>query len=188
MTDERRVPEDDRLADNVGQRFDRLPATPADRTVSGRASREEVIEWWVEQYGVDPAIFEGYSFWEKGAGKVWICAEKERSRALPSPIEIEALGMTFMRTRQRHWKPTTAAVQRFGHYAKKNVLVLEGEAAAAFARGEDIPYESWDGDWGYLVVAHELAGDVEPIGVGLYLYDELRSTVPKGRQESLAEL
>ncbi|TKX77485.1 hypothetical protein EXE53_26310, partial [Halorubrum sp. SD626R] len=57
---------------NDGQRFDRLPETPADRVVEGRASRAEVLDWWQERFGIGTGVFEGYSFWEKGAGKIWI--------------------------------------------------------------------------------------------------------------------
>lgn len=164
---------------NDGQRFDRLPATTDDRTVPGRATRTEVLEWWEERFGVQPSTFDGHTFWEKGAGKIWAYAGEA-----PSPIEIEGLGLAFLRTRQEHWKPTTNAVQRFGGAATKNVIQLEGERATRFLAGEDQEIE-WDGDWGYLVVVHEYAGEQEPIGVGLYLYGELRSVVPKGRQESL---
>ena len=59
----------------------------------------------------------------------------------------------------------------------------EGEARA-FVAGYDQEIE-WEGDWGYLIVARELAGEREPLGVGLYLYGELRSQVPKGRQRDL---
>ncbi|PSP82174.1 hypothetical protein BRC78_08810, partial [Halobacteriales archaeon QH_8_68_33] len=44
-----------------------------------------------------------------------------------------------------------------------------------------------DGDWGYLVVTHELAGEREPLGVGLYVHGELRSQVPKGRRRDFRE-
>ena len=102
----------------------------------------------------------------------------------PTPINVEGLGMTFLRTRQEHWKPTLEAVQRFGEHATKNVIHLsEGEAEAFVAgHGQDL---HWDGDWGYLVVTHDLAGGPEPVGVGLYVYGELRSQVPKGRRRDL---
>jgi len=173
---------DNDLVSNVGQRFGRLPATPADREVEGRASREEVVDFFDDRFGIEPAVFEDFTFWEKGKGKIWIFAAD-----VPSPIRIEGLGMTVLRTRQEHWKPTHSAVQRFGHHATKNVVKLSAEEAAQFAQGEDQEVE-WDGDWGYLIAAHELAGDRVPVGVGLYLYDELRSTVPKGNQESLTVL
>ena len=165
---------------NDGQRFDRLPATAADREVAGRATRREVIEWWVERFGVAEDAFEGYTFWEKGAGKIWIFAAD-----LPTPTAVEGLGMTFLRTRQEHWKPTTNAVQRFGREATRNVIELDEADARRFLAGDDLTPE-WNGDWGYLIVAHGIAGGVEPIGVGLYVHDELRSVVPKGRRASLS--
>ena len=188
MSDERadsgdETADSEELRDNVGQRFGRLPATPADREVAGRASRKEVVEFFDERFGIEPTTFEGFSFWEKGKGKIWIFADE-----MPSPIRIEGLGMTVLRTRQEHWKPTHSAVQRFGRHATKNVVDLTPEQAATFARGEDQDLPEWDGDWGYLIARHELAGEPEPVGVGLYLYDELRSTVPKGNQEELSVL
>lgn len=167
-------------ASNDGQRFDRLPATPDDRVVEGRASRREVLDWWDDRFGIAPETFDGYTFWEKGAGKVWIFAGEATD-----PSRVEAIGMTFLRTRQEHWKPTTRAVQRFGDEATRNVIELGPERAARFAAGDDQELPEWDGDWGYLVVSHEIAGGTAPIGVGLYLYDELRSVVPKGSRADL---
>jgi NOL1/NOP2/fmu family ribosome biogenesis protein len=164
---------------NDGQVFDRLPATAADREVEGRATREEVVDWWVERFDLDPETFAGHTFWEKGAGKVWAFADD-----MDSPADVEGLGMTFLRTRQEHWKPTTDAVQRFGREATKNVLELTREQARKFVRGETQELD-WGGDWGYLVVTHELAGDPEPLGVGLYVHGELQSPVPKGRRREL---
>ncbi|WP_435345311.1 DUF7122 family protein [Haloarchaeobius sp. HRN-SO-5] len=164
---------------NRGSRFDRLPATADERTVEGRATRQEVVDWWVDRFGVPAGTFDRFTFWEKGSGKVWIFAGD-----VPDPVSVEGLGMTFLRTRQEHWKPTTDAVQRFGRLATKNVFELTPEQAERFVAGEDqeIPY---DGDWGYVVAAHDIAGDVEPIGVGLYVYGELRSMIPKGRRRTL---
>ena len=92
--------------------------------------------------------------------------------------------MTFLRTRQEHWKPTLEAVQRFGDRATRNVIHLDDAAARAFVAGRDQELD-WDGDWGYLVVTHDIAGRVAPVGVGLYVYGELRSQVPKGRRRDL---
>ncbi len=164
---------------NDGQRFDRLPATAEERAVEGRATRAEVLEWWDERFGVDPAVFDEYSFWERGSGKVWALRGEE-----PTPVEVEGLGITFLRTRQEHWKPTLSAVQRFGHHASENVIALDDDQAATFVAGEDQDL-AWDGDWGYLIVTREIAGEHEPLGVGLYVYDELRSVVPKGRRRDL---
>ncbi|ELY54119.1 hypothetical protein C491_20037 [Natronococcus amylolyticus DSM 10524] len=168
------------LAQNDGQRFGRLPTTAAERTVEGRASREEVVDYFADRFAIPPEAFDDYTFWEKGAGKIWIYGGDA-----PSPITIEAIGMTCLRTRQEHWKPTTDFVQRFGREAGECVIELESDEARAFAAGEDRELERWEGDWGYLIAAHRIAGALEPIGVGLYVHGELRSMVPKGRQREL---
>jgi NOL1/NOP2/fmu family ribosome biogenesis protein len=163
-------------AENHSHRFDRLPASDAERTVSERATREDVLDFWAERFGVDPSVFDGYTFWERGAGKIWVFAGEA-----PSPVEIEGLGMTFLRTRREHWKPTLEAVQRFGHHATRNVVDLSRVEAETFVAGDDQELD-WEGDWGFLIATSELAGEREPLGVGLYVYGELRSQVPKGRR------
>jgi len=168
--------------DNVPHRFDRLPATAGDRAVPGRPTRAEVLAWFEERFGIPPETFEGYSFWERGAGKVWVLAEDQRRE--PDGVDVEALGMTLVRARQEHWKPTMAGVQKFGGRATRNVVELDDGRAGRFLAGEEQDLE-WDGDWGYLIVTHGIAGGVDPLGVGLYTYGTLRSQVPKGRRREL---
>jgi NOL1/NOP2/fmu family ribosome biogenesis protein len=170
--------EDDGSAtdENLSDRFERLPATAADRSVPGRPTREAVLEWWEERFGIEPDTFESFTFWEKGAGRVWALHHD-----LAGPVAVEALGLPVLRTRQEFWKPTTDAVQRFGRLASKNVIELDADQARRFVAGEDQDLD-WDGDWGYLVAAHDIAGAIEPIGVGLFTYGTLQSMVPKGRR------
>jgi NOL1/NOP2/fmu family ribosome biogenesis protein len=167
------------MTENASHRFDRLPETADDREAAGRATRQEILDWWAERFGVDRDVFSEYTFWERGNGKVWALRGEE-----PTPVDIEGLGVTFMRTRQEHWKPTLTAVQRFGHHATRNVVHLPRERAQTFMAGDDQDVD-WDGDWGYLVVSTDVAGEPEPLGVGLYVYGELRSQVPKGRRREL---
>ena len=167
------------MSDNDSTAFTRLPATDTDRSNPERATRAEVLAFWDERFGVPPETFADHTFWERGAGKIWVSRGEP-----PSPVDIEGLGLVFLRTRQEHWKPTLEAVQRFGDHAQQNVIHLEDEAAEAFVAGDDQEI-AWDGDWGYLVVTHDIAGDPEPVGVGLYVYGELRSQVPKGRRRDL---
>jgi len=160
-------------------RFDRLPATPEERDIDRRPTRGEVLAYFDDRFGIGPETFGGYSFWERGKGKLWAFYGDA-----PSPVDVEALGISILRTRREHWKPTTDAVQRFGRDATENVCSLPRSRAAAFLAGEDQELD-WDGDWGYLIVGHELAGAFEPIGVGLYLHGELRSQIPKSRRREL---
>ncbi|QPV62413.1 hypothetical protein I7X12_16980 [Halosimplex litoreum] len=164
---------------NDGTRFDRLPATADERVVEGRPTREEVLDWWDERFAIPPETFDGHTFWERGSGKIWAFADD-----VDSPVAVEGLGLAFLRTRREHWKPTLEAVQRFGDSADECVIYLSREAAATFVAGDDQELD-WDGDWGYLIVATEIAGESEPVGVGLYVHGELRSQVPKGRRREL---
>ncbi|MFC3478605.1 DUF7122 family protein [Halobacterium litoreum] len=167
------------MRENDGTQFDRLPETGSERDVEGRPSRKAVVDWWVQRFGVPEDAFAEYTLWEKGKGKVWALPYD-----LDGPVPVEALGLKLLRTRQEHWKPTTDAVQRFGGEATKNVLELDDERAKRFTMGEDIDLD-WDGDWGYLIVAHELAAGVEPIGVGLFTHGTLKSMMPKGHQRDV---
>lgn len=163
-------------SENEGGQFDRLPLTDVERTDPGRATRTEVLDWWEGRFGIAPDTFDGVTFWEKGAGKIWALGYD-----LPGPLEIETLGLPILRTRQEYWKPTTDGVQRFGTGATMNVVELDEDEARRFLAGETQGLE-WDGDWGYLIGARWTAGDLAPIGVGLYTYGEFKSMVPKGRR------
>jgi len=165
--------------ENDSSRFDRLPATADDRGIERRPTRAEILSWFEDRFGIDSGVFAEHTFWERGTGKIWVF----RGDA-PSPAAVEALGMLAVRTRREHWKPTLEAVQRFGDHATRNCIHLPRPEAARFLAGEDQSID-WDGDWGYLVVTHDLAGEPAPIGVGLYVYGELRSMVPKGRRREL---
>jgi NOL1/NOP2/fmu family ribosome biogenesis protein len=162
--------------DNRSDAFERLPETAAERTVDGRVTRQGVVDYWTDRFGVPAETFAAVSFWEKGAGRIWAL-----SHDLDGPLAIEALGLPILRTRQEFWKPTTDAARRFGTVATTNVIHLDEPAARAFLAGEtqELP---WDGDWGYLIVTHDVAGGPEPIGVGRYTYGELQSMLPKGQR------
>ncbi len=163
----------------VNLRFDRLPSTETERTDPDRATRPEVLDWWESRFGIPPSTFDGFTFWEKGAGKVWVL-----HGAVETPCPIEALGLRCLHTRQEHWKPTTNAVQRFGHAATRNRIHLSTAEATAFVAGEDQEID-WDGDWGYLIATADIGGRQAPLGVGLYTYGELKSQIPKGRRVSI---
>ncbi|MFB6353116.1 MAG: hypothetical protein ABEJ92_03430 [Halobacteriales archaeon] len=158
------------------QRYDRLPATAAERLLEARPTREGVVEFFADRYGVARATFDGHTFWEKGADSVWAVAGEE-----PDPIAVETLGLRLLRTGGHDWKPTTDGVQRFGDAAGRNVIRLDRAAARRFVAGDDQVVD-WDGDRGYLIVATDVAGDRAPLGVGLFVDGTLRSQVPKARR------
>ena len=167
---------------NIGNQFERLPESADDRTVEGRASRVEVIDFFVDRFDIPSALFESYTFWEKGKGKIWAL----RGR-IESPVAIEALGIHIIRTRQQFWKPTTDGIQLLGRHAQKNVLVVSPDVASNYWAGEN-QYVMGDVSDGYVIVAQRILDRAEPLGVGLYLDGELRSVVPKARQMVVSPL
>lgn len=169
------------MRENDGSQFDRLPRTGDHREVFGRATRADVLEYFDDRFGISEAVFDHHTFWEKGAGRVWAFAGD-----LDPPQTVEALGLPILRTRQKHWKPTTVGAQRFGCRASRNVIVLDHDAAAEFAAGADLEPD-WEGDWGYLIAAHDVGGRRETIGIGLYTHGELTNMIPKGRRRSLPD-
>lgn len=164
---------------NDGSRFERLPRIESVREVRGRPTRETVMAYFAHRFGIQPAVFNAYTFWEKGAGKIWAVRGTN-----PEPLSVQAYGLPILRTRQRYWKPTTDGVQAFGRYADRNVVTVDRAAARAFWAGESI--EAPMGcDPGYVIVAHTLANHTEPLGIGLTFGEEIRSMVPKGRRRAL---
>ena len=168
------------MTQNDGGRFDRVAPDASAQTDPDRPHRAAICAWWADRFGIAPETWAGYSFWEKGNGKLWVFAGEAAD-----PTPVEALGMRCMRVRQEHWKPSTNAVQRFGDRATRNVIHLSDAETRRFVAGEPIDRPGWEGDWGYLIAATAVAGRDVPLGVGLYLHGELRSTVPRGRQRRL---
>lgn len=167
------------MRENIGEQFDRVPQTGEEKEVTGRPSRSEILVWWDDRFGIPPSVFDGYSFWEKGKGKIWIV-----SGDVNSPVRIQALGMRCLRVRQRFWKPTTNAIQRFGGVATKNRIELASRDAAKFVKGESLLGER-DVEDGYVIVLRKIHESPHPIGVGLFTRGELRSQIPKSRQRTL---
>lgn len=166
-------------ATHVGDRFDRLPGSEEERSLAGRTTREAVLKYFEERFGIPRSTFEAYTFWEKGKGKVWAFRSE-----LPSPVPVEAMGLHLLRTRQRFWKPTTDGMQLFGRAATRNCLELSRVDARTFWRGETQEI-AWDGEPGYAIVTHQIGGAPEPLGIGLIVDEELRSMIPKGRRRDL---
>jgi hypothetical protein len=82
------------MRENDPEQFDRLPATAEERVVEGRATREQVLDWWEERFGLGESLA-AYTFWERGAGKVWAF-----SGDAEAPAAVETLGMAVPSTRQ----------------------------------------------------------------------------------------
>tara|TARA_A100001037_G_scaffold241923_1_gene222220 strand:- start:29552 stop:30055 length:504 start_codon:yes stop_codon:yes gene_type:complete len=156
--------------------FDLLPLENNNREDQSQITRNELLDFWNNKFGISPQLFEEYSFWEKGSGKIWAFKVKF-SKSIP----IEAMGIRFTTTNQKSWKPTTTAAQKFGHHATKNVLLLSPEQIWKFVQGQSFSID-WNGESGYVIVRGNLSDSDLQIGVGLYSRGVLHSQIPKSRQ------
>ncbi len=133
--------------------------------------RSEVAELMESRFGIPPAAFEGVNFYRKGRN-VWAFSLPE----IPD-IRCESVGLRFLSVRGRVPKPTTYALQLFGHLATKNSVDLSASQAEKFIAGDRQRLEAELED-GYVVVSYR--GEV--LGCGLYARGELASQLPKERR------
>ncbi len=99
-------------------------------------------------------------------------------------LRIVRAGLPFMRNTGIHRKPTTEAVQLFGHMATRNVISLDMKTLKKICIEEEIRL-SIDSDSGFVFIREE-----ESLwGCGLFLRpDRLLCRLPKNMKKLLAEL
>ena len=141
----------------------RSPFSPLDRA--------EVAELMESRFGIPPPAFEDVSFYRKGRN-VWAFSLPE----IPD-LRCESVGLRFLSVRGRVPKPTTYALQLFGHLATKNSVDLSADEAEKFVAGDRQILEA-DLEDGYVAVSYR--GEV--LGCGLYARGELASQLPKERR------
>lgn len=133
--------------------------------------RLEILEMWHSRFGILPLVFEGYSFYKRGRN-IWIFSQFE----IPD-LRSDSVGLRFLSTKGRVWKPSTYALQLFGRFAIKNVVDLAPNQAKKFIAGYSQILDA-DLEDGYVVVSY--LGDV--LGCGLYKSNQLKSQLPKERR------
>lgn len=89
-------------------------------------------------------------------------------------FNVKGVGLPVLRKMPRHLKPTTAALQRFGHYAVRNTLSLSAAQLQTLLRDKELPWNATVQP-GYVVLV--CMGHV--VGCGLYTPGRLRCQVPR---------
>ena len=140
--------------------------------------REPWLEIVEERFGIGPEVFEPYYLVRPNRKGLNLVLRDHLSPERPKP---EIIGMSFMRTRMRFPKLTTAAAMAFGHHATRNLVGLDQEQADCFlsrTRFElsSAQIESCTGTGYVLVRVREVM-----LGVGLYRAEShlLQSLLPK---------
>lgn len=143
--------------------------------------REPWLNIIEQRFGIPADTFEEYALVRPNTHSLHLVAADHLPPERPAP---QVIGMSFMRTRMKHPKLTTAAAMSFGHLAGRNTVAADRRQADAFLHRQ--PFEAQPEQLeectgpGYVLVRIEDA----VLGVGLLRPDaakkpEVSSYVPK---------
>ncbi len=133
--------------------------------------REQVLSFWEERFGILKKTFDPYLLLST-AKNYWLFATPPDLKPLQS-LRVQTVGLLFTRKVSHYLKPTTTAIQRFGHLATKNVVELSFGELDRLRRERKLAYET-DLSEGYVIISCE--GKIW--GCGLYLPGKLISYLP----------
>ena len=101
------------------------------------------------RFGLPRERLSAYRLWHRaGTPTVWIASVDAEP---PRGPRVEAFGLVLMRDPPPGGKPTSVFVQRFGHWATRNVYALSDAQAHAYLRGEPVEVAAVDDGRGWAV-------------------------------------
>ncbi len=130
--------------------------------------RKEVLKYLEDRFGIEESHFEGYEIL-RGVSNFWLFPKNEHLEKLRS-LQIQTVGLLFLRKVSKYLKPTSVFLQRFGVLAKKNIVVLPEEIILVLKEKNKVEIEL-DLEPGYVV----LKDKNWILGCGLYLPGKLFS-------------
>ncbi len=133
--------------------------------------RARILQFLEERFGFSPEIFEPYEFLATSKN-YWLFVRTPYLGDLEK-IKVQTAGLLFLRKVSGYLKPTTAALQRFGRYATKNLLELDRLTLDRLRLEKKIPIEL-EIEPGYVILKCE--GQIW--GCALYLPGKLISYLP----------
>ncbi len=133
--------------------------------------REEVLSFWEERFGIPPETFENYLLLST-AKNYWLFVKPPELRPLQN-LQVQTVGLLFTRRVSKWLKPTSTALQRFGHLATKNIVELGPLELDRLRREKRLEFEA-DLEEGYVIIKCEK----KIWGCGLYAKGKLISYLP----------
>ncbi len=134
-----------------------------------------------ERFGLGPDAFEGYGMYLASKGRVYLGPKT----AIDKP-KVVTLGLLIARVGGTV-KPSTNLLQLYGRRITRNLIGLDKDQAAAFARGEDVRLqEGQDPDCseGYVLMSYSGT----PMGCGFLKAGMVKNLLPKAKRLELKHL
>jgi len=139
-------------------------------------SRETVLSYFQERFGIQPDIFTNYEIYTGSKGRLYLGPKT----SIPRP-EPASVGILIARI-DKSIKPSTNFLQLFGKNVKKNKILLDKEDALLYANGENIEVEEVGGvTGGYTLVSYL---DL-PLGCGFLKDKTILNMIPKAKRIKL---
>ena len=130
--------------------------------------RKEVLEYLEERFGISASYFEKYDIL-RGVSNFWLFPKTTYLEILKN-LQIQTVGLLFLRKVSKYLKPTSVFLQRFGYLAKKNIVSLSEEIILILKEKNKVEI-TLDLEPGYVI----LKNNHWILGCGLYLPGKLFS-------------
>jgi len=130
--------------------------------------RKEVLQYLEDRFGIEAFHFENYEIL-RGVSNFWLFPKTVYLEKLKN-LQVQTVGLLFLRKVSKYLKPTSVFLQRFGYLAKKNIVSLPEEILSILKEKNkveiELPLEP-----GYIILKdkHWI------LGCGLYLPGKLFS-------------
>ncbi|AEH45633.1 hypothetical protein Thein_1777 [Thermodesulfatator indicus DSM 15286] len=139
--------------------------------VTSFEERDEVLSFWEERFGIPKNAFSGYLLLSTSKN-YWLFVEPPEIKPLQG-LKVQTVGLLFTRRVSRWLKPTSTALQRFGHLATKNIIDLTPAELDRLRREKKISFSAQIEE-GYVILRCEQ----KVWGCGLYAKESLISFLP----------
>ena len=133
--------------------------------------RSAVLGYFEARFGIPLTAFAGYCLLERR--KVYVLMRDSPHLEMLGSLKIHSVGLPVLRKIRRYLKPTTAALQRFGHQATRHTLALSAAQTVQLLREHKLLLPL-DCQPGYIILLYE--GHI--LGCGLYTPGCLHSQIP----------
>jgi len=130
--------------------------------------RKEVLRYLEERFGISASYFEKYDIL-RGVSNFWLFPKTIYLETLKN-LQIQTVGLLFLRRVSKYLKPTSVFLQRFGYLAKKNIVSLSEEIILILKEKNKVEI-ILDLEPGYVI----LKNNHWILGCGLYLPGKLFS-------------
>ncbi len=125
------------------------------------------------RFGIERSVFENYALVEDR--DIWVTSKEAAGFEMKF---WRRKGIRLVRIFKKSFKFTTAGMQIFGRYAKKNVVTIGEEELGRFLKGENIKINVDNVEEGQVIV--KFGEDI--IGSAIYRNGMLKNQLPKGRR------